>query len=72
MLVKSLILSKLDYCNALYAGLPKTLIKKLQGVLRNCIRFIYNLDVKRGEDLDEYEDDSGPPPDNAPENVTIT
>ena len=54
MLIKSLILSKLDYCNALYAGLPKTLIKKLQGVLRNCIRFIYNLDVKRGEDLDEY------------------
>ena len=54
MLVKTLILSKLDYCNALYAGLPKTLIKKLQGILRNCIRFIYNLDLKRGEDLDAY------------------
>ena len=43
MLVKTLIISKLDYCNALYAGLPKTKIKKLHGVLRNCIRFIYDL-----------------------------
>ena len=54
MLVKTLIISKLDYCNALYAGLPKTQIKKLHGVLRNCIRFIYDLRTQGGEDLDKY------------------
>ena len=54
MLVKTLIISKLDYCNALYAGLPKTQIKRLNGVLRNCIRFIYDLKTQGGEDLDKY------------------
>ena len=53
MLVKTLILSKLDYCNALYAGLPKKLTNKLQTVLRSCIKFIYKID-DRGEDLDAY------------------
>ena len=54
MLVKTLVISKLDYCNALYAGLPKTQIKKLNGILRNCIRFIYDLQTQYGEDLDKY------------------
>ena len=53
LLVKTLILSKLDYCNALYAGLPKKLTNKLQTVLRSCIKFIYKIDG-RGEDLDVY------------------
>ena len=53
MLVKTLVLSKLDYCNALYAGLPKKLTNKLQTVLRSCIKFIYKIDG-RGEDLDAY------------------
>ena len=54
MLVKTLIISKLDYCNALYAGLPKTQIKRLHGILRNSIRFIYDLRIQGGEDLDKY------------------
>ena len=53
LLVKTLILSKLDYCNALYAGLPKKLTDRLQAVLRSCVKFIYKIDG-RGEDLDAY------------------
>ena len=53
MLVKTLILSKLDYCNALYVNLPNYLIKKLQNVLNAAIRFIHNLDY-RCEDLKHY------------------
>ena len=43
-LVKTLILSQIDYCNALYVGLPGYLIKKIQGVINSGVRFIYNLD----------------------------
>jgi len=44
-LVKSYVISRLDYCNALYANLPKVHLRKLQSVLNACIRFIYNLPV---------------------------
>ena len=53
MLVKTLILSKLDYCNALYANLPNYLIKKLENVLNAAIRFIHNLD-QRCDELNHY------------------
>ena len=53
MLVKTLILSKLDYCNALYTNLPNYLIKKLQNVLNAAIRFIHNVD-QRCDDLKYY------------------
>ena len=43
MLVKQIILSKLDYNNSLYAGLPNTMIQKLQTVVKCSIRFIYNI-----------------------------
>ena len=46
MLVKTLVISKIDYCNALYMNLPKTRIKKLGSVLNCCIRFIYNIKDK--------------------------
>ena len=43
LMVKQLIISKLDYCNVLYCGLPKRIVDGLQKVLNSCIRFIYNL-----------------------------
>ena len=53
MLVKQLIISKLDYCNSLYFNLPKKRLKKLQSVLNGGIRFIYNI-TDRNEDLTPY------------------
>ena len=43
MLVQNLILSKLDYCNALLANTPNYLINKLQKVMNAGVRFIYNV-----------------------------
>ena len=42
-LVKSLVLSKLDYCNSLYMNIPQYQVTTLQKILNHCIRFIYNL-----------------------------
>ena len=42
-LVKTLVLSKLDYCNALYVGTQKSVLKKLQSTMNSAIRFIYNI-----------------------------
>lgn len=43
MMVKQLVISKLDYCNSLYMNLPKTRINKLKSILNGAIRFIYNI-----------------------------
>ena len=43
LLVKQLIISRLDYCNILYCGLPKKLLDSLQRVLNSCVRFVYGL-----------------------------
>ena len=43
MLVKQLIISKLDYCNALYMNLPKTRLNKLGSILNHCVRYVYNI-----------------------------
>ena len=40
-LVSSLILSRIDYCNSLLAGLPDTELSRLQGVLNNAARVIF-------------------------------
>ena len=39
-IVKSYILSKLDYCNALYYGINQSHIDKLQSVMNAAMRFI--------------------------------
>ena len=53
MLVKQLIISKIDYCNSLYYNLPKKRVKKLQSILNGGVRFIYNI-TDRNEDLTPY------------------
>jgi len=53
MLVKQLVISKIDYCNALYMNVTKTRLKKLTSVLNNGIRFIYNIH-DRSENLLPY------------------
>ncbi len=42
LLVQALVLSKLDYCNALLAGLPASSIKPLQLIQNAAARFIFN------------------------------
>ena len=53
MMVKQLVISKLDYCNALYMNLPKTRLKRLESILNCCVRFIYNI-KDRKDDLIPY------------------
>ena len=43
MLVKRLVITKLDYCNSLYMNLPKTRLNKLRSTLNGAVRFIYNI-----------------------------
>ena len=42
-LVHSLIVSKVDYCNSLFIGLPNVILKKVQSVLNRAARLIFNL-----------------------------
>ena len=41
-LVHSLIVSKVDYCNSLFIGLPNVILKKVQYVLNRAARLIFN------------------------------
>ena len=43
MMVKQLIIMRIDYCNALYINLPKKTLRRLQSVLNSCIRYIYQI-----------------------------
>ena len=40
-LISSLVLSKMDYCNSLYAGLPDEIIGRIQKVQNNAARVIF-------------------------------
>ena len=40
-LIHCLVLSKLDYCNGLYFGLPSYLINRLQKIQNSCVRFLF-------------------------------
>ena len=42
-LVKTLILSRIDYCNSLYVGVTSAILKKLQNSLDSAVRCIYNI-----------------------------
>jgi len=53
MLVKQLVMSKIDYCNAMYINLPATSLKRLQSILNHCIRYVYGI-KDRTEDLTPY------------------
>ena len=53
MMVKQLVISKLDYCNSLYINLKKTLLNKLKSILNGAVRFIYNIS-DRSIDLVQY------------------
>ena len=37
------ITSKIDYCNSLFLGLPKSQLKRLQKILNNCARLIHSI-----------------------------
>ena len=45
-LVHSLIISKVDYCNSLFIGLPNVILKKVQSVLNRAARLIFNLPLR--------------------------
>ncbi len=47
MLVHNYVISKLDYCNSLYYGLPKYLLKELQLVMNSAARLIKGLPPPR-------------------------
>ena len=53
MLVKQLVISRIDYCNILYYGLPKRILMNLQKTLNSCVRYIFNLHGHQ-EDYTEY------------------
>lgn len=42
-LVHSLIISKVDYCNSLFIGLPNVTLKKIQSILNRAARLIFKL-----------------------------
>ena len=42
-LVKTLILSMVDYCNALYAGINKTEVHRLNGIINSAVRFVFDI-----------------------------
>ena len=56
MLSKSLIISRLDYCNYLYACIPHYLLQKLEKVLNACIRFIYDIPLTNYDLINCYAD----------------
>ena len=57
MLASQLVISKVDYCNALYFNLPATTIKPLKGLMNQVIRYIHGI-RERKVDLDPFYRDS--------------
>ena len=54
-LLTSYVLSRLDYCNALYATCPKAIENKLQRLLNACVRFVVN--VPNGSGIKSFSKD---------------
>ena len=57
MLASQLVISKIDYCNALYFNLPAATIKPLKGILNQVIRFIHGI-RERKMDLEPFYKES--------------
>ena len=55
MLVKQLIISKLDFCNSLYFNIPMKRLKKLKSILNGCVRFIYDINYKHDDLMPYYK-----------------
>ena len=45
-LLHSLIVSRVDYCNSLYLGLPNYLLKKLQSIMNKSARLIFSVALR--------------------------
>ena len=56
MLVKCFILSRLDFCNSVYANIPLYFVHKLERVLNACIRFICNIPMNNHNLLSYYKE----------------
>ena len=56
MMVKQLVIMRVDYCNALYINLPKKIVRRLVSVLNNCIRYIYNVKDFKQDLVPLYKD----------------
>ena len=52
LLIKSFVISKLDYCNILLINSSQTLIGKLQRVINASVRFVYN--IRPSQSVTEY------------------
>ena len=57
MLASQLVISKVDYCNALYFNLPAATIKPLKTVMNQVIRFIHGVREKK-TDLEPFYKES--------------
>ena len=57
MLASQLVISKVDYCNALYFNLPAATIKPLKTVMNQVIRFIHGV-RERKTDLEPFYKES--------------
>ena len=49
-----MILSRIDYCNGLFVGLPENLINKLQKVENACVRFLFGKKIHRFNHVTPY------------------
>ena len=56
MLINYFIISRLDYCNCLYACIPHYLLRKLEKGLNACIRFIYDIPLTNHDLINYYAD----------------
>ena len=52
MLIKSLIISRIDYCSILLVNVAKTVISRLQRIINAAVRFVYKL--RRSQSVREY------------------
>ena len=52
ILIQSLVISSIDYCNALYFGIDSNLLNQLQGIQNRACRIVFGL--KRKESVADY------------------